>query len=141
MRKPAFCICEKTKTQISFAVTAKLISVFVFATRIVQFLIYLNPKCQASSNLLWLYSPVCIEPGRKPRSPVFSQRGSYGFKQDFHDRAHKHLQNELPNMNTMSFTDPSPKSLRFKSSNFLSLCIWGQTNASIKSSMNKNCNN
>ena len=29
----------KTKAQISFAVTAKLISVFVFATRIVQFLL------------------------------------------------------------------------------------------------------
>ena len=33
---------RKTKTQISFAVTAKLISAFVFATRIVQFLFYLN---------------------------------------------------------------------------------------------------
>ena len=30
----------KTKAQISFAVTAKLISAFVFATRIVQFLFY-----------------------------------------------------------------------------------------------------
>ena len=54
IRKPAFCICEnkdadqlrgnreadqrlclKTKTQISFAVTAKLISAFVFAALIV----------------------------------------------------------------------------------------------------------
>ena len=42
----------KTKTQISFAVTAKLISAFVFATRIVHFLFFLNPKCQASSPLL-----------------------------------------------------------------------------------------
>ena len=32
----------KTKTQISFAVNAKLISAFVFATRIVQFLFYLK---------------------------------------------------------------------------------------------------
>ena len=40
-----------TKTQISFAVTAKLISVFVFATWIVQSLFYLNPKFQASSYL------------------------------------------------------------------------------------------
>ena len=32
----------KTKAQISFAVTAKLISAFVFATRIVQFLLYLT---------------------------------------------------------------------------------------------------
>ena len=31
MRKPAFCTYAKTKTQISFAVTSKLISVFVFS--------------------------------------------------------------------------------------------------------------
>ena len=36
MRKPAFCIYAKTKMQIRFAVTAKLISVFVFATRIIR---------------------------------------------------------------------------------------------------------
>ena len=75
LRKPPFCICEK-KTQISYAVTAKLISAFVFATQIVQSLYCLNPKFQASSHLLWLHSPVCIEPGRKPRRPVFSERGS-----------------------------------------------------------------
>ena len=46
MRKPAFAYA-KTKTQISFAVTAKLISAFVFATRIVQSLYFLNPKFQA----------------------------------------------------------------------------------------------
>ena len=67
----------KTKAQISFAVTAKLISAFVFATRIVQFLFYLNPKFQASSSFLSLYRPVCVGPGRKPRRPVFSRRGSY----------------------------------------------------------------
>ena len=37
---------------ISFAVTVKLISAFVFATRIVQSLYFLNPKFQASSHLL-----------------------------------------------------------------------------------------
>ena len=68
----------KTKTQISFAVTAKLISAFVFATRIVQSLYFLNPKFQASSHLLWLCRLVCVGPGRKPRRPVFSERGSYG---------------------------------------------------------------
>ena len=67
----------KTKTQISFAVTAKLISAFVFATRIVQSLYYINPKFQASSHVLWLYSLVCVGPGRKPRRPVFSERGSF----------------------------------------------------------------
>ena len=75
MRNPDFAYA-KTKTQISFAVTAKLISAFVFAIRIVQILFYLNRKFQASSHLLWLYSPVCVGPGRKPRRPVFSQRGS-----------------------------------------------------------------
>ena len=53
---------RKTKAQISFAVTAKLISAFVFATRIVQFLFYLNPKFQASSSFLCLYRPVCVGP-------------------------------------------------------------------------------
>ena len=76
-RKPAFAYA-KTKTQISFAVTAKLIGAFVFATRIVQSLYFLNTKFQASSHLLWLYSPVCVGPGQKPRRPVFSERGSYG---------------------------------------------------------------
>ena len=63
----------KTKTQISFAV----IHVFVFATRIVQSLYFLNPDFQASSYLLWLYSPVCVGHGRKPRRPVFSRCGSF----------------------------------------------------------------
>ena len=76
MRKLAF-ECVKTKTQINFAVTAKLISVFVFATPIVQSLYFLNPKFQASGYLLWLYSPVCNGPGQKPRRPFFSQQGSY----------------------------------------------------------------
>ena len=65
MRKPTICIC-KTKAQISFAVTAKLISAFVFATWIVQSLFFLNPKPQASSHLLCLYSSVCVRPVRKP---------------------------------------------------------------------------
>ena len=69
----------KTKTQISSAVAAQLISIFVFAIRIVQSLFYLNPKFQVSSHHLWLYSPVCVGRGRKPRRPVFSQRGSIVF--------------------------------------------------------------
>ena len=77
MRKPAFCIWEKKKTQISFAVTAKLISAFVFPTWIVQSLYFVYTKFQASSHLVWLYSPVCVGPGRKSRRPVFSRRGSY----------------------------------------------------------------
>ena len=75
--KTGFFAYAKTKTQTSFAVTAKLISAFVVATRIVQSLYFLNPKFQASSHLLCLCSPVCVRPGRKPRRPVFSQRGSF----------------------------------------------------------------
>ena len=51
VRKPAFCICENKNAnqlrgdhELIFAVTAKLISTFVFATRIVQYLVLLNPK-------------------------------------------------------------------------------------------------
>ena len=62
--------------QISFVVIAKLISAFVFATRIVQFLFFLNPKFPVSSHHLCLYSSVCVGHGRKPRRPVFSHRGS-----------------------------------------------------------------
>ena len=62
MRKPVFAYA-KTKTQISFAVTAKLISAFVFATQIVQSLYFLNPKFQASSHPVWLYSMVSVGPG------------------------------------------------------------------------------
>ena len=39
----------KTNMQISFAITAKLISAVVFATQIVHFLFFLNPKFEASS--------------------------------------------------------------------------------------------
>ena len=42
----------KTKPQISFAVTVKLISAIVFATQIVQFVFFLNPKFQEASLLL-----------------------------------------------------------------------------------------
>ena len=44
MRKLDFCLYEnKGADQLKFAVTAKLISAFVFATWIVQFLFFLNP--------------------------------------------------------------------------------------------------
>ena len=77
MRKPDFCICENKDADQLRGNRAKLISAFVFAAWIVQSLYYLTPKFQASSYLLWLYSPVCVGPGRKPRRPVFSERGSY----------------------------------------------------------------
>ena len=91
MRTAAFCICKK-KPQISCAVTAQLISAFVFSIRIVKILYYLNQKSQASSHLLWLYSPICVGPGRKPRRPVFSQRGSNMFMAVTHPRQLLHSQ-------------------------------------------------
>ena len=48
----------------------------ISASRIIQSFYFLNPQFQASSHLLWLYSPVCVGPGRKPRRSVFSQRGT-----------------------------------------------------------------
>ena len=69
MRENRIFAYAKTKAQISFAVTAKLISACVFATRIVQFLLYLTPKFQASSSFLRLYRSVCVIPGRKPEVP------------------------------------------------------------------------
>ena len=74
IRKPDFCICKnKDADQLR---TVQLISAFVFAIRKVQSLYYLNPKFQASSHLLLMYSPVSDGPGRKPRRPVFSRQGS-----------------------------------------------------------------
>ena len=61
MVKPTVCIGENEG-----AVTAKLISTFVFAPRIVQFLYFLNPKVPVSNHLLSLYSVVCDGPGHKP---------------------------------------------------------------------------
>ena len=60
--KTGFFNMQKQRRRSASRVTAKLISAFVFATRIVQSLFFLNPKFQASSHLLWLYSPVCAEP-------------------------------------------------------------------------------
>ena len=65
MRKPTFCICENKDADQGFAVTAKLISAFVFANWIVQYLYFLYTKFQAPSYLKWLYTLL-----------VFSCRGS-----------------------------------------------------------------
>ena len=75
--KTRFLPMRKSKAQISFAVTVKLISAFIFATQIVQFLFFLISKFRTSSHLLCLYSSVCVRPDRKPRRPVFSCQGSY----------------------------------------------------------------
>ena len=70
MRKLEFCLCENIGAD-------QLISAFLFfATRIEQFLFFLNPKFQAPSHLLWLQRPVCVRPGQKPQRQVFLRRGS-----------------------------------------------------------------
>ena len=40
--------------------------------KIVHSQYFLHPKFQASSDILWSYSPVCVDPGRKPRRQIFS---------------------------------------------------------------------
>ena len=61
MGKPTICIGEnKGADQLRGNHEAD------FATRIVQFLFYLNPKFQASSSFLCLYRSVCVGPVRKP---------------------------------------------------------------------------
>ena len=75
----------KTKAQISFAVisfavTAKLIISFVFATRLVQFLYFLNPKFPASSHLLCLYSFICVGSVQKPHC-LFSHEAAQIIRQ------------------------------------------------------------
>ena len=69
MRKQDFCLCENKGAD------AKLISAFIFATLIVLFLSFLNPKVQASSHPLWLHGPVCVRPGRKtPKTGYLASR-------------------------------------------------------------------
>ena len=64
--KPTICIGEN-KDADQLRGNAKLSSAFVFATRIVQFLFYINPKFQASSSFLYLYRSVSVGPVRKPQ--------------------------------------------------------------------------
>ena len=74
MRKPVFTY-SKTNTQIiSCAVTDQRLCFRYIA---LQSLYFLNTKFQASSHRLWLFSPVCVEPGLKPRRQIFSRRGSF----------------------------------------------------------------
>ena len=62
-----FFAYAKTNTQISCAVTAQLISAFVFAQG------SYNPSTYKIQNFtpLTIYSPICVGPGRKPRRQVF----------------------------------------------------------------------
>ena len=79
MRKPAFCINAKTKTQISFAVTAELISAFVFATWIVQSLYFLNQNFKSLAIFSGCTAQLVSDLVKNPEDQfwVFPQRGSY----------------------------------------------------------------
>ena len=57
MRIPVFGICENKAADQLHGDPAADLSAFVFATKIVQSLYSINLKFQASSHLLWLYSP------------------------------------------------------------------------------------
>ena len=75
MRKPAFCIGEnKDADQLRGDCEADQRRCFRYTDSTIPLLS--KSEVQASNYLLWLYSPVCVGPGRKPRRPVFSQRGS-----------------------------------------------------------------
>ena len=65
MGKPTICIGEN-KDADQLRGNPEADHAFVFATRIVQFLSYLNPKFQASGSFLCLYRPVCVGPVQKP---------------------------------------------------------------------------
>ena len=78
MGKPTICICEN-KGADQLRGNREADHAFVFATRIVQFLCYLNPKFQASSSFLCLYRPVCVGPGRKPHC-WFSHEAAHLFR-------------------------------------------------------------
>ena len=76
VRKPELCICknedaDQLRGRGNHEADQRLCFCYSDST------IPLLPKFQALSHLLWLYSLVCVGPCRKPRRPVFSQRGSY----------------------------------------------------------------
>ena len=71
MRKPTICIGEN-KAADQLRGNREADQRLFFATWIVQFLFYLNPKFQASSSFLSLYRPVCVGPGLNPKLLVFS---------------------------------------------------------------------
>ena len=63
-------VASREKRMFAYAKTKPQIGAFVFATRIVQFLFFLNPKFQASSLYQRLHMPVYVGPGRKTEDRV-----------------------------------------------------------------------
>ena len=65
MGKPTICL-GKNKGTDQLRGNHEADHAFVFATGIVHFLFFLNPKFQASISFLCLYRLVCVRPVRKP---------------------------------------------------------------------------
>ena len=66
--KTCFCICEnKGADQLCGNRTADQCLCLRYIDSVIPFP-FLNQKCQAPSHLLWLYSPICVVPGRKSRT-------------------------------------------------------------------------
>ena len=72
MGKPTICIGEN-KGADQLRGNCEADHAFDFATRILQFFYFLNPKFPTSSHLLWLYRSVCVSPGRKPHCWFFNE--------------------------------------------------------------------
>ena len=73
MRKPAFCICEnKDADQLRGNREADQCLCFRYTDSTIPLL-----SSSASSYLLWLYSLVCMGPGRKPQRPVFHNEAHF----------------------------------------------------------------
>ena len=71
MRKPDFCICEnKDADQLRGSREADQCLCFRYMDSTIP--LYLNPKSQDSSHLLWLYSLVFVGLGKNPEDR-FSQ--------------------------------------------------------------------
>ena len=76
MRKPAFCILCESKDAVQLRGNPEADRRLCFRYIDSTILLLLNTKFQAPNHPMWLYSPVCVGPGRKPRRLVFSQRDS-----------------------------------------------------------------
>ena len=75
MRKPDFCLCEnKGADQLRSNCEAVKRLCFHYSDSTVP--LFLNTNFQASGLCLWLYRPVCVGPGWKPKLLVFSRTGS-----------------------------------------------------------------
>ena len=76
IREPAFCICKnKGADQLCDNPAADQHLCFCYIDSEIPLLLILDLKFQASSHLLWLYSPVCVEPDRKFRRWVCFEDG------------------------------------------------------------------